>query len=217
MKAKLCGMKTREAAEAAEAAGADLVGFIFWAKSRRAVTPEQAAAIGASLRRAKKVGVFVDAPVARVNEIAAACKLDFVQLHGHEDADYARQVRVPVIKAYRFGDGFDARAAAAFPAELILLDSGTAALPGGPGKRFAWREAAEAVRTAGIRERLLVAGGVAAENLPELYETFHPYGVDVSGSLEVHGEKSIGKIREFMQAVQRLEEEAGGHDEGHTC
>ena len=116
MKAKLCGMKTREAAEAAEAAGADLVGFIFWAKSRRAVTPEQAAAIGASLRRAKKVGVFVDAPVARVNEIAAACKLDFVQLHGHEDADYARQVRAPVIKAYRFGDGFDARAAAAFSA-----------------------------------------------------------------------------------------------------
>ena len=109
MKAKLCGMKTREAAEAAEAAGADLVGFIFWAKSRRAVTPEQAAAIGASLRRAKKVGVFVDAPVARVNEIAAACGLDFVQLHGHEDADYARQVRAPVIKAYRFGDGFDAR------------------------------------------------------------------------------------------------------------
>ena len=203
MKAKLCGMKTREAAEAAEAAGADLVGFIFWAKSRRAVTPEQA-----SLRRAKKVGVFVDAPVARVNEIAAACKLDFVQLHGHEDADYARQVRAPVIKAYRFGDGFDARAAAAFPAELILLDSGTAALPGGTGRRFAWREAAEAVRTAGIRERLLVAGGVAAENLPELYETFHPYGVDVSGSLEVHGEKSIGKIKEFMQAVQRLAQEA---------
>ena len=64
MKAKLCGMKTREAAEAAEAAGADLIGFIFWAKSRRAVTPEQAAAIGAGLRRAKKVGVFVDAPVA---------------------------------------------------------------------------------------------------------------------------------------------------------
>ena len=194
MKAKLCGMKTREAAEAAEAAGADLVGFIFWAKSRRAVTPEQATAIGASLRRAKKVGVFVDAPVARVNEIAAACKLDFVQLHGHEDADYARQVRAPVIKAYRFGDGFDARAAAAFP--------------GGTGRRFAWREAAEAVRTAGIRERLLVAGGVAAENLPELYETFHPYGVDVSGSLEVHGEKSIGKIKEFMQAVQRLAQEA---------
>ena len=78
-----------------------------------------------------------------------------------------------------------------------------------PGRRrFAWREAAAAVRTAGVRERLLVAGGVAAENLPELYETFHPYGVDVSGSLEVHGEKSIGKIKEFMQAVQRLEEEA---------
>lgn len=204
MKAKLCGMKTREAAEAAEAAGADFVGFIFWEKSRRAVTPERAAAIGAGLQRVKKVGVFVDAPVERVNEIVADAALDFVQLHGHEDAAYARRVRAPVIKVYRYGDGFDAREAAAFPAELVLLDSGTAALPGGTGRRFAWREAAEAVRHAGLSGRLLVAGGVTAENLPELCEIFHPYGVDVSGSLEVNGEKSIGKIRGFMQVVQRL-------------
>lgn len=205
MKAKLCGMKTRKAAEAAEAAGAEFVGFIFWPKSRRAVTPGHAAAIGTQLHRAKKVGVFVDAPIARVNVIVETCGLDFVQLHGHEDASYARRVRAPVIKAYRYGKGFDARAAAAFPAEYILLDSGTAALPGGTGKRFAWQEASEAVRSAGLRERLLVAGGVSEENLKELYEVFRPYGVDVSGSLEVQGEKSIGKINAFMRAVRRVE------------
>ena len=140
MKAKLCGMKTLAAAQAAEAAGATFIGFIFWPKSHRFIAPEQAAAIAAKLHRVKTVGVFVDEAPERVNAIAAEVGLDFVQLHGHEDAAYAAKIERPVIKAYRYGEGFDAKAAATFPADYILLDSGTAKLPGGTGRRFAWRE-----------------------------------------------------------------------------
>ena len=123
LKAKLCGMKTVEAARAAETAGADFIGFIFWRRSHRFVEPEQAARIAEALQRVKTVGVFVDEKPALVNAVARQCHLDFVQLHGHEDAAYAEQMEVPVIKAYRYGDGFSAEAANAFPAAMILVDA----------------------------------------------------------------------------------------------
>ena len=123
LKAKLCGMKTVEAARAAERAGADFIGFIFWRRSHRFVEPQRAARIAEALQRVKTVGVFVDEDPALVNAIARQCHLDFVQLHGHEDAAYAKQIEVPVIKAYRYGDGFSAEAANAFPAAMILVDA----------------------------------------------------------------------------------------------
>lgn len=211
MKAKLCGMKTLAAAQAAEVAGASFIGFIFWPKSHRYIAPEQAATIASELHRVKTVGVFVDEAPERVNAIAAEVGLDFVQLHGHEDAAYAAKIERPVIKAYRYDESFDARVADVFPAAYILLDSGTAKLPGGTGQRFAWREAAQAVdEVPELKSRLLIAGGVAEHNVAELDSIFHPFGVDVSGSLEVAGEKSIEKITSFMNAVTAV----NGADKG---
>ena len=202
MKAKLCGMKTLAAARAAEEAGATFVGFLFWSKSRRYIAPADAAKIASALHRVQTVGVFVDEAPERVNAIAREVGLDYVQLHGHEEAAYARQIERPVIKAYRYSDAFDARAATAFPAAYILLDSGTAQLPGGTGKQFAWREAAQAVDAVPeLKSRLLIAGGVAEDNVAEIERIFHPFGVDVSGSLEADGEKSIERIQSFMNAI----------------
>lgn len=96
LRAKLCGMKTVGAARAAEGAGADFIGFIFWRRSHRFVEPEQAARIVEAVPHVKKVGVFVDETPEVVNLIAKQCHLDFVQLHGHEDAAYAEQMEVPV-------------------------------------------------------------------------------------------------------------------------
>ena len=86
LKAKLCGMKTIEAACAAEKAGADFIGFIFWRRSHRFVEPQRAARIAEALQRVKTVGVFVDEEPALVNAVARQCHLDFVQLHGPEAA-----------------------------------------------------------------------------------------------------------------------------------
>ena len=209
MKAKLCGMRTLDAALAAEAAGASFVGFVFWAKSRRSVTPDVAASICSELHRVKKVGVFVDEDPSRVNEIAKECGLDLVQLHGSESADYARKIRFPVIRAFRFNEAFNARDAAAYPADFVLLDNGSRKNPGGTGKRFVWADAARALDAVpGLRDRLFVAGGIAPENVAEALSVFHPYAVDASGSLEENGVKSIGKINVFMRAVREANEEA---------
>ena len=200
MRVKMCGMKTITMARAAEAAGADYVGFIFAEKSRRYVAPEMAREIARQLHRMKKVGVFVDAPPDEVNAIAARVGLDYVQLHGHESAEMAKASAYPVIKAYRYGDDFSVDAANAYPAELILIDSYVQGAAGGTGMTFRWQEAAREITR--VMKPVLIAGGITAENVGEAAEIFHPFGVDVSGGLEENGEKSEEKIRAFMEAVQ---------------
>ena len=210
MRVKMCGMRTIAAACAAEEAGADYIGFIFVKKSRRYVTPETARAIARALHRVKTVGVFVDTPMDEVNQIAAFVGLDYVQLHGHEPAETARRVERPVIKAYRCGDDFDADAANAYPAEIILVDSYAPGAAGGTGAAFAWEDAAREI--ARVTKPVLIAGGLTAENARAAIEIFHPFGLDVSGGLEENGEKSIAKIAVFMAAVRAGASESRGHD-----
>ena len=201
MRVKMCGMKTVSAALAAEEAGADYIGFVFAKKSRRFIAPKAAQEIVRELRRAQKVGVFVDAPMDEVNAIAALVGLDYVQLHGHETAETARGSERPVIKAYRYGDDFDVDAANKYPAEIILVDSYLQGAAGGTGTVFAWQEAAREI--ARVTKPVLIAGGITAENVGEAAAVFHSFGVDVSGGLEEQGEKSEEKIRAFMEAVRR--------------
>ena len=201
MRVKMCGMKTIAAARAAEEAGADYVGFIFAEKSRRYIAPETAREIVRQLHRVQTVGVFVDAPMDTVNEIAELVGLDYVQLHGHETADMALRASRPVIKAYRYGDDFSAEEANAYPAEIILVDSYVAGAAGGTGTAFGWQEAAREI--ARVTKPVLIAGGITAENVGEAAAVFHPFGVDVSGGLEEDGEKSEAKIRAFMEAVRK--------------
>ena len=202
MRVKMCGMQTLAAARAAEAAGADYIGFIFAQGSRRYVAPETAHEIAREMQRVKKVGVFVDAPMAEVNQIADAVGLDYVQLHGHETAEIARMAERPVIKAYRYGDDFDAETANVYPAEIILVDSYVKGSAGGTGLTFHWQEAAREI--ARVTKPVLIAGGITAANVGEAVETFHPFGIDVSGGLEEDGVKSKAKITAFMAAVCAL-------------
>ena len=201
MRVKMCGMQTLAAARAAEAAGADYIGFIFAQGSRRYAAPETAHEIAREMQRVKKVGVFVDAPMA-VNQIADAVGLDYVQLHGHETAEIARMAERPVIKAYRYGDDFDAETANVYPAEIILVDSYVKGAAGGTGLTFHWQEAAREI--ARVTKPVLIAGGITAANVREAVETFHPFGIDVSGGLEEDGVKSKAKITAFMAAVCAL-------------
>ena len=202
MRVKMCGMQTLAAARAAEAAGADYIGFIFAQGSRRYVAPETAHEIAREMQRVKKVGVFVDAPMAEVNQIADAVGLDYVQLHGHETAEMARMAERPVIKAYRYGDDFDAETANVYPAEIILVDSYVKGAAGGTGLTFHWQEAAREI--ARVTKPVLIAGGITAANVREAVEIFHPFGIDVSGGLEEDGVKSKAKITAFMEAVCAL-------------
>ena len=201
MKIKICGIKTENAAQAVENYGADFIGCIFYKKSRRYIEPEVAAQILKPLTRVKKVGVFVDENVSIVNEISELLKLDYVQLHGNENLDYAAQIRKPIIKAYRFGENFNVDDANNFPCEFILIDSFVKGQVGGTGQTFNWENSAEKISR--ITKPIFIAGGISQENFRDAARIFKPYALDVSGSLEVDGEKSVEKIKSFMDSVSK--------------
>lgn len=201
MKIKICGIKTENAAQAVENYGADFIGCIFYKKSRRYIEPEVAAQILKPLTRVKKVGVFVDENFSTVNEISELLKLDYVQLHGNENPDYAAQINKPIIKAYRFGENFNVYDANNFPCEFILIDSFVKGQVGGTGQTFNWESSAEKILR--ITKPIFIAGGISQENFRDAARIFKPYALDVSGSLEVDGEKSVEKIKSFMDSVSK--------------
>ena len=222
-KVKVCGIKTIESAEAASKNGAAFIGFIFFKKSRRYIDPIDAAkivrhistiapsidlidpSINATINPSvKTVGVFVDEKSDAVNEIADRVGLDYVQLHGRETDEYARRIERPIIKAWRFGDNFDVRLANEYPCAIVLLDSFVKGQAGGTGQLFNWTAAARL--TVGLTKPLLIAGGISIENVSTAIEIFQPFGVDVSGSLEIDGVKSIDRIEKFLRAVRSMNE-----------
>ena len=202
MYVKICGIKTAAAARAVENSGADFLGCIFYRKSRRFVSAETAAEILRPLK-IKKVGVFVDENPETVNRIAETVGLDYVQLHGSETAEYAEKISAPVIKAYRYGENFSAEAANSFPCEFVLVDSFVSGRAGGTGKTFDWQSAAREV--AKVTKPVFIAGGISQDNFTKAAEIFKPFALDVSGSLEVNGEKSPALIESFLREFKRYE------------
>ena len=202
LKVKICGIKTREAAIAADENGADLIGFIFYKQSQRFIHPFKAAEIGKTVN-CKKVGVFVNESAEFINDIISLVRLDYVQLHGDEDAQFASKIRAPIIKAWRYTENLDMHEVNKFPCDIILLDSFVKGRPGGTGQSFDWHKASAETRR--LTKPFLVAGGISKENLREVIQIFRPYGVDLSGSLEMNGVKSVNKINEFMKTVKQLQ------------
>ncbi|MDT8902882.1 phosphoribosylanthranilate isomerase [Selenomonadales bacterium 4137-cl] len=206
---KICGITTIDAACAARDAGADLIGFVF-APSRRRVSVAAAAEIARQVAGVGRVGVFVNQPLAVVQDTARRCCLDYVQLHGGEPPAYCRAVGWPIIKAMPVGPGFDpAAAAAAYPAEYILLDSLVPGQAGGTGVAFDWRRASGF--TAGLPGPFIVAGGLTPANVGEAIRILRPAGIDVSGGVETAGAKDAAKIRQFVAAARAAQEG------GETC
>lgn len=180
--------------------GADLIGFVF-ADSRRRITRSEAKKIAHEVPGVGKVGVFVNAPLSEVQEIARECKLDFVQLHGNESPEYCRLIKYPVIKAIQVRAGFDPLALRDYDVEWLLLDSFVAGQQGGTGVSFDWHQ------TKRVREQikipLFIAGGLTAENVEEAIGLLTPEGIDVSGGVETEGRKDHEKMRQFLIAARK--------------
>jgi phosphoribosylanthranilate isomerase len=211
---KICGIRDQTHALAAVEAGADFIGLVF-APSQRHVSPAQAREIASAVKEsshaAKVVGVFVNAPIFQVNEIADFCALDVVQLSGNESWEYCRKIVSPVIKAIRIGqqspDELYAELSAATKLLsrqrfVTLLDSQVKGKYGGTGEGFDWSLAQEIARSF----RVIIAGGLDATNVAKLIEKVAPWGVDVSSGVETRGVKDIAKIRAFIKAVRKADE-----------
>lgn len=203
---KVCGLREVGHALAACEAGANLIGFVF-APSPRQVTPEEARAIVQALPkgRVKAVGVFVKEAPSRVNEIAAYCPLDYVQLNGEESPEECGQIAVPVIRAFHVRERLAEAELAAYRdvVRFFLLDTFHPRLYGGTGQRFDWRLAQQVAPYYPI----LLAGGLDPENVAEAVRTVRPWGVDVSSGVETNGVKDMRKVAAFVQAVRRADSE----------
>jgi len=211
---KICGLLEPSQAVSVANAGADYIGLIL-APSRRRVTPEQAKEIVGAVKqtaaRPKTVGVFVNEEASEVNRLAAEIGLDRVQLSGDEDDAYCRQITAPLIRVVHVKPGETAADVAARVAAgvnalagadvLWLLDTGGTGAYGGSGKSFDRRAAFEAARDA----NLLVAGGLAPENVAGVIREVRPFGVDVSSGVETDGRKDMAKIKAFVEAVRRAD------------
>jgi phosphoribosylanthranilate isomerase len=194
---KICGITNAEDAEAAIACGANAIGFNFYPRSPRYIAPERAAAI-ATAPGVRRVGVFVNEPAARVDELARAARLDTAQLHGAESpADYP--AAVAVWKAVQVTGDVDLVRAAECPAEALVLDGPAGELYGGSGKAFDWSLVGQACSTV----RIIVAGGLDASNVACAVALARPWGVDACSRIEsAPGKKDHQKMKEFLAAAR---------------
>jgi phosphoribosylanthranilate isomerase len=199
VKVKICGVCRVEDARAAVAAGADFLGLNFHPGSARHVSTKTASAIAEALPGTALVGVFVDAPRAQVEDIAAAVGLAALQFHGDEDPSYCEGWPWRTIKAFRARPGVDTVALARrFSTDYLLVDSFVPGQAGGTGR------ALDPTLAAGFpAERLFVAGGLRPESVGEVVRTLRPFAVDVaSGVEESPGRKDHAKIEEFIRRAK---------------
>lgn len=199
VKIKICGIRRMEDVEIINKYKPDYIGFIF-AKSKRQVTPEQAAELIAHLNGdTKTVGVFVNAPIEEVRKIAGTLNLNAVQLHGDEDAEYISSLRgigCEIWKAIRIRDGGDINDISG--TQKLLLDKFKETEYGGSGETFDW----SSVGKINTDKPIILAGGLTPENVLRGIEIFKPYAVDVSSAVETGGFKDEKKIREFINTVR---------------
>jgi phosphoribosylanthranilate isomerase len=205
VRVKICGITSQRDADAAVAAGADALGFVFYPPSPRSLTPATAAAIIAGLPPfVTSVGMFVDPDPADIVEILETAGPDVVQFHGDEQESLCLKAARPYIKAFNIRAGFDiARAEAQYPSAVaFLLDSDVPGAKGGTGVAFDWR-----LWPARCTKPLLLAGGLTPFNVAAAIAATQPYAVDVSGGVEgaIKGCKDEAKLQHFINEVIRVD------------
>lgn len=211
---KICGITNLEDALAALAAGADALGFNFYARSPRYVTAEAARAIIAGLPSTSlpstsstvlTVGVFVNEEVDVLAQTASAAGVSALQLHGSESPEYCKALAGRyLIKAFAAGEQFAPETVLRYDVDAILLDAfdsnAAGGVGGGTGKLGDWSIARA---TSELFPKLFLAGGLSPENVGEAIECVRPYAVDACSRIEsVPGRKDHARLRAFVNAVR---------------
>lgn len=206
VRVKICGITNAADALAAVDAGANLLGFNFYAKSRRYITQAEAAKIRAQLpRKVKAVGVFVNAPPVDVAALCKSMKLHAAQLHGDETPEDVAEVArsLPVFKAFRVEPDFRLEILDEYAdTYAFLFDAARTGQYGGTGYTTDW----DVARRATVGRRIILAGGLNVENVAAAVRIVGPYGIDVASGVESKpGKKDHGLLQEFIQEVRRAE------------
>lgn len=196
---KVCGITRVTDALHAVQHGATALGFVFWPRSPRHVTPERAAEIVAELPSSViTVGVFVNESVDGIQRTAAQARLTAVQLHGDEPPAFADSLAWPILRSVTLEDARSACTAWA-PETMLLVDAADRERRGGTGTTVDWTRAASVAR----QRRVVLAGGLTPLNVAEAIATVQPYGVDVSSGVEqAPGVKDFDKLARFLASAR---------------
>ena len=214
VRVKICGITSEQDALKAANAGAWAVGFVFYKKSPRYVSPFKARKIIEGLPPfITPVGVFVNQGQGAISDIITHTGLRVVQLHGDEDPHFCQRLRrlnVKVIKAVRVGADIDLNNLEAYKVDAFLFDTLVDGAYGGTGKAFDW-SVLKALKSSHVP--MIISGGLNSQNVIEPVNALRPYAVDVSSSVELEpGRKDGKKIKEFIDIVSYI---TGPHVKEH--
>lgn len=203
IKVKICGITNQDDAVASVEAGCDALGFLFYNKSPRAITPAEAASIIKNLpKQVIKIGVFVNEKESIVRRIAKLCKLDILQFHGEESAEYCRKFAgYKIIKVFRIRNKMDLSKVMKYKVFAYLFDTYVKGKKGGTGKQFNWSMVSH---LEGVKCPIFLSGGLTEENVKKAIKTVHPQWVDASSSLECKpGIKDHKRVKRFVGIAKK--------------
>lgn len=200
---KICGITRPDDAVEAARLGVDAIGLVFYDKSPRNVSIEQAQLICQALPSfVTVVSLFMNPDAMLVNKVLDACPIDLIQFHGKEAADFCQSFNRPYIKALGMADGEELTAAAKqySAAKALLLDSHAPGAAGGTGETFDWDSVPEE-----YRRNIILAGGLKPANVVEAIQAIRPYAVDLSSGVEsAPGIKDAVLMAQLMNEVKRI-------------
>ena len=203
---KICGITRSQDALLASQLGADALGLVFYAGSKRAIGLERAQQIRAALPAfVSLVGLFVNPSEKEVESVLAGVHLDCLQFHGDESPGFCASFAIPYIKALRMAPGLDVQALIQCysGACAILLDAWDPRQAGGTGKQFDWSLAAQSVQQSELP--IILAGGLEAANAAQAITQVRPWALDLSSGVESEpGCKDPQRLTAFFDEVNRV-------------
>jgi len=203
VKVKICGITNLEDAMAAVTAGCDAIGFVFYKKSPRYISPEKAKSIISNVpANILTIGVFVEAKEDTVKRIAKFCNLDMLQFHGDQKPSFCDKFKnYRIIKVFRVKNKIDPKEVSEYNVFACLFDTFDVARLGGTGKKFNWK----LVRGLDCAKRtIFLSGGLNEKNVSKAIRALKPDWVDASSSVEAKpGKKDHKKLKKFIQKVKR--------------
>lgn len=203
VRVKICGITNLEDAQASVDAGCDALGFVFYKKSPRYITPKKAQNIIRNLpKKIKKIGVFVNAQEKEIRRIAKLCHLDMLQFHGNESPGFCKRLHnYRIIKAFRIKDRINLEEILKYRTFAYLFDTFINSKFGGTGKKFNWRLLGQ---MDDLKHPVFLSGGLTRRNVKEAIKYVHPDWVDASSSVEIRpGKKNCKKVRKFIETIRK--------------
>jgi phosphoribosylanthranilate isomerase len=203
VKVKICGITNLEDALNAVEAGCDGLGFVFYRKSPRYISPGKAGSIIKNLPSSvMKIGVFVNAQEKTIKKIAEFCNLDLLQFHGNESPEFcARFKTCKIIKVFRIENKVDLEDIKRYKVFAYLFDTFSKSSIGGTGRKFNWKRLKSKLPV--INKPIFLSGGLNRNNVLEAIRLVSPDWVDVSSSLEIKpGIKDRVKVKKFIETAK---------------